>query len=56
MLEVSLFRMISCKKKSKPQRPYVCPKCGESGITKVFRNDWEEYDEIESGNCSSLRD
>ena len=48
--------MIDSREKSEPQGPYVCPKCGGSGITKIFRTDWEEYDEIECGNCSNLRD
>ena len=31
-----------------------CEFCGGSGRIKIYRGDWEEFDEIECENCKSM--
>jgi hypothetical protein len=48
--------MIDLKEELTSQGVRKCPRCGGRGVITIFRNDWEEMDEIKCGHCPSLED
>lgn len=45
--------MIQYQEEYNSQEDGACSKCGGSGKIVLFRNDWEEFDEIECNNCTA---
>ena len=45
--------MISLRENLVSQGEHTCTKCGGSGTVEVFRNDWEEFDEIKCDKCAT---
>ena len=48
---VFLSSMIHFRERLTIRKPRTCSKRGGRGIIEVFRNDWEEFDEIKCDNC-----
>ncbi len=48
---VFLSSMIHFREMLTIRKPRTCSKRGGRGIIEVFRNDWEEFDEIKCDNC-----
>ncbi len=46
--------MINIIKKEKfLSEDYNCKQCGDTGKIKIYRDDWEDYEEIKCENCKS---